>query len=166
MAMRLNKVMIIGYLGADPELRYTQSGDAVVSFRVAVDDSYKPKDGEKVERTDWFRVTAWRGLAEVINTYCRKGTAVYICGKLHERKWQDQDGNDRYTTEITAEDFEILKSANGDERAEVAPAQDRATRPEPGRPASSSRQAARPAAARAPARNVPQTIDSDEDLPF
>lgn len=99
----LNKVMIIGRLGADPELRYTQSGQATCSLRVATDESYTDKDGNRVERTEWHRVAVFGKTAENCNQYLGKGSLVYVEGKLLTRKWQDQNGQERYTTEIRAE---------------------------------------------------------------
>ena len=96
----LNKVMIIGHLGADPELRYTQSGSPVTTLRIATDESYTDRDGNRVERTEWHRVVVFQRAAENCNQYLRKGSLVYVEGKLSTRKWQDQNGQDRYTTEI------------------------------------------------------------------
>ncbi len=104
----LNKVMIIGRLGADPELRYTQSGSPVASLRIATDENYTDKDGNRVERTEWHRVVVFQRSAENCNQYLRKGSLVYVEGKLTTRKWQDQNGQDRYTTEIRADRVQFL----------------------------------------------------------
>jgi single-strand DNA-binding protein len=104
----INKVILIGNLGADPELRYTQSGVAVASFNVATSERWKDKDGQQQEQTEWHRIVAWRQLAEICNEYLHKGSRVYIEGKLQTRKWQDQNGNDRYTTEIVAREMKML----------------------------------------------------------
>ena len=104
----LNKVMIIGRLGRDPELRYTQSGSPVVSLRIATDESYTDKDGQRVERTEWHSVVVFQRSAEICNQYLRKGSLVYVEGKLTTRKWQDQNGQDRYTTEIRADRVQFL----------------------------------------------------------
>ena len=106
----VNKVIIIGNLGADPEIKYTSSGNVpVASLRVATTDRWQDKySGEWQERTEWHRVTAWRFLAERAQRFLRKGKQVYIEGRLETRKWQDRDGNDRYTTEIVARDLMIL----------------------------------------------------------
>lgn len=109
MANDLNQCQFIGRLGQDPETRYTQSGDAVTNFSLAVGESWK-KDGEKKESTEWVRVVTWRKLAEICNEYLRKGSQVYISGKLKTRKWQDKDGNDRYSTEIVADRMQMLGS--------------------------------------------------------
>lgn len=105
----LNKVMIIGHLGADPELRYTQSGSPVATLRVATDESYTDKDGNRVERTEWHRIVAFQRAAENCNKYLSKGSLVYVEGKLTTRKWQDQNGQERYTTEIRAERVQFLE---------------------------------------------------------
>ena len=104
----LNRVMIIGRLGADPDLRYTQSGQPVCSLRVATDESYTDKNGNRVERTEWHSVVVFQRAAENCNQYLRKGSLVYVEGKLATRKWQDQKGQDRYTTEILADNVRFL----------------------------------------------------------
>lgn len=104
----LNKVMLIGNLGADPELKYTQSGVAVCNFSVATSERWKDKDGQQQEATEWHRVVVWKKLAEVCEDYLHKGSKVYVEGKLQTRKWQDQNGNDRYTTEIFALNVQFL----------------------------------------------------------
>lgn len=113
----LNRVMIIGRLGADPELRYTQGGQPVCSLRIATDESYTDKDGNRVERTEWHSVVAFHRAAENCNQFLRKGSLVYVEGKLSTRKWQDQKGQDRYTTEIRAERVQFLeKRENGPQK--------------------------------------------------
>lgn len=114
----LNKVMIIGRLGADPETRYIQSGKAVTNIRVATSEKWK-KDGEQHERTDWHSVTMWDKLGEIAAEYLRKGSQVYIEGKLQTRKWKDKEGNDRYTTEIVANQMQMLGSKPSTERREA-----------------------------------------------
>ena len=99
----LNKVMLIGRLGRDPELRYTQGGQPVASLNVATDESYTDRDGNKVDKTEWHRVTVWGKSAENCNNFLGKGSLVYIEGSLQTRKWQDQQGQDRYTTEVRAQ---------------------------------------------------------------
>ena len=107
----VNKVILIGNLGSDPEIRYTDSGAAIGNITVATSESWKDKNsGERIERTEWHRVVLFRRLAEVAGEYLRKGAKVYIEGKLQTRKWQDQNGNDRYTTEIVARDLQMLGS--------------------------------------------------------
>ncbi|XCN73093.1 MAG: single-stranded DNA-binding protein [Candidatus Electrothrix aestuarii] len=104
----INKVILIGNLGADPELRYTQSGVAVANFRVATTERWKGQDGQMQEQTEWHTIVAWQRLGEICNEYLHKGSKVYIEGKLQTRKWQDQNGNDRYTTEIIAREMKML----------------------------------------------------------
>jgi single-strand DNA-binding protein len=104
----VNKAIIIGNLGRDPEMRYTPSGVAVASFSVATSDEWKDKDGQKQERTEWHRIVAWRGLGEVCGKYLRKGSQVYIEGKIQTRKWEDKNGVERYTTEIVAQNMQML----------------------------------------------------------
>ena len=104
----MNKAMIIGNLGSDPELRYTQNQTPVATFSVASTERWKDSDGNKQEHTEWHRVVAWKGLAEVCNEHLSKGSKVFIEGKLRTRKWEDQDGNIRYSTEIIARDLEML----------------------------------------------------------
>ncbi|MCI5224483.1 MAG: single-stranded DNA-binding protein [Candidatus Electrothrix sp. AR4] len=104
----INKVILIGNLGADPELRYTQSGAPVANFRIATTERWKGQDGQMQEQTEWHTIVAWRRLAEICGEYLNKGSKVYIEGKLQTRKWQDQNGNDRYTTEIVAREMKML----------------------------------------------------------
>lgn len=113
----LNKVMIIGRLGADPELRYTQSGQPVCPLRIATDESYTDRDGNRVERTEWHSVVAFQRAAENCNQYLHKGSLVYVEGKLSTRKWQDQNGQERYTTEIRADRVQFLdRKENGPQK--------------------------------------------------
>jgi len=111
----LNKVMLIGNLGKDPEVRYTPAGVAVASFNVATSERFKGKSGEWEERTEWHRVTLWSKLAEIAGEYLSKGKTVYIEGRLQTRKWQDNSGNERYTTEIVGEKMQML-SPRGESR--------------------------------------------------
>ena len=104
----LNKVMIIGRLGRDPELRYTQSGAPVATLNIATDESFTDRDGNKVERTEWHRVSVFQRQAENCANYLAKGSLVYVEGSLQTRKWQDQQGQDRYTTEIKAQRVQFL----------------------------------------------------------
>lgn len=104
----INKVILIGNLGADPEIRYTQSGTPVCNFRIATTERWKGQDGQQQEQTEWHNIVAWRRLAEICSEYLSKGSKVFIEGKLQTRKWQDQNGNDRYSTEIVARDMQML----------------------------------------------------------
>jgi single-strand DNA-binding protein len=110
MSKDLNKVQLIGRLGADPEMRYTQQGNAVTSFRVASSRTWKKADGQTEEETEWFRVVAWNRLGEVCGEYLRKGSRVYIEGRLKTRSWQDDSGQTRYMTEVVADDMIMLDS--------------------------------------------------------
>ena len=107
----VNKVILIGNLGADPELRYTATGTAVANFNIATKDSWTGKDGNKEERTEWHRVVAWARLGEICGEYLVKGKQVYIEGKLRTRSWEDRDGNKKYTTEVLAQTMQMLGSA-------------------------------------------------------
>jgi len=104
----INKVILIGRLGADPEIRYTPSGAEVATFRIATSESWTNKSGEKEERTEWHRIVAWRGLAKICGEYLNKGKLVYIEGKLRNRSWEDKEGNKRTTTEIEATEMKML----------------------------------------------------------
>ena len=109
----LNKVMLIGNLGKDPEVRYTTSGQGVASFSLATTEKYKNKSGEWEEKTEWHNVVLWGKLAEIAKDYLSKGKTAYIEGRLQTRKWQDKDGRDRYTTEIVGDRLQLL-SPKGD----------------------------------------------------
>jgi single-strand DNA-binding protein len=106
----LNKVMLIGRLGADPELKYTPAGAAVLTLSLATNTSWKDQDGKAQEKTEWHRIVAWRKLAEIIGQYAKKGSRVYVEGKVMTRSWTDKDGAKRYTTEIQAESIQLLDS--------------------------------------------------------
>lgn len=110
----LNKVQLIGHLGADPETRYTTSGDAVCTIRLATSKSWRDKaSGEQRESTEWHRVVLYRRLGEVAGQYLRKGSQVYIEGELQTRKWTDKDGIERYNTQVVAEEMKMLGKRNG-----------------------------------------------------
>jgi single-strand DNA-binding protein len=114
MARGVNKVIIVGNLGNDPETKYMPSGSAVTNLSVATNESWKDKQtGEQKERTEWHRVAMFGRLAEIAAEYLRKGSQVYIEGKLRTRKWQDQQGNDKYTTEIIADEMQMLGGRSG-----------------------------------------------------
>lgn len=110
----VNKVIVVGNLGGDPETRHMPSGNAVTNMTVATNEAWKDKQtGEQKERTEWHRVSLFGKLAEIAAQYLRKGSQVYIEGKLRTRKWQDKDGNDRYTTEVIADQMQMLGSKGG-----------------------------------------------------
>jgi len=154
----VNKVILIGNLGKDPEVRYMPSGDAITNITLATTDSWKDKNGEKQEKTEWHRVAFFGKLAEIAGEYLKKGRPVYVEGRLRTRKWQDKEGQDRYTTEIVAENMQMLGSREGmggggaefDGGSEEPRAAARA-------PASKSAAAAKPASSMA---------DMDDDIPF
>ena len=109
----VNKVILIGNLGRDPETRYMSNGEAVTNITVATTDTWKDRNGEKQEKTEWHRVTFYRKLAEIAGEYLKKGRQVYIEGRLETRKWTDKTGNERYTTEVIAADMKMLGSRSG-----------------------------------------------------
>ncbi len=106
----INKVILIGNLGADPEVRYTPSGAAVTSFNIATNESWTNKEGKKEERTEWHKIVAWNKLAELCGEYLSKGRPVYVEGRLQTREWNDKEGIKRYTTEIVAQTIQFLGS--------------------------------------------------------
>ena len=154
MARGVNKVIIVGNLGQDPEVKYMPSGQAVCNISVATTDSWSDKtSGEKQEKTEWHRVVFFRRLAEIAGEYLRKGSQVYIEGRLQTRKWQDQSGVEKYTTEIIANEMQMLGGRGGGASGgfDAPPAGDNF--------GSSS--------ASAPAKSAPSTADDfDDDIPF
>jgi single-strand DNA-binding protein len=104
----VNKVILIGNLGADPEVRYTQSNQAVANFRIATTDTWTDREGQKQERTEWHNIVAWAKLGEICGQYLKKGKQVYVEGRLQTRQWEDKDGGKRYTTEIVATTMQML----------------------------------------------------------
>ncbi len=114
MARGINKVILIGHVGGDPEVRYMPNGNAVATISLATTESWKDKQsGEKQERTEWHRVVCFNRLGEIVGEYVRKGAKLYLEGSLRTRKWQDQEGKDRYTTEIVAADIQMLDGKGG-----------------------------------------------------
>jgi single-strand DNA-binding protein len=106
--MSVNKAILVGYVGIDPEIRYLDSGTPVCNFRMATSEVYKNKSGEKVTTTEWHNIVLWRGLAELAEKYIKKGTQIYIEGRIRTRSWDDKDGNKRYTTEIVGDNIQLL----------------------------------------------------------
>lgn len=104
----VNKVILIGNLGRDPEIRTLENGAKVASFSIATTETFKDKEGQRREQTEWHNIVMWRGLADVAEKYLKKGTQIYIEGKLRTRNWEDKDGNKRYTTEVIGDTFTIL----------------------------------------------------------
>lgn len=165
MARGINKVILIGNLGADPEVRYMPSGDAVCNVSLATSESWKDRNtGETQERTEWHRVVFFGKLAEIVKQYLRKGSKIYVEGKLRTRKWQGQDGQDRYTTEVVVDfngTMQMLDSrgGGGGGGSSVPFAED----PGAGEPAPASGGASQPSGDGAPAAGKP---DFDDDIPF
>ena len=109
----VNKVILIGNLGADPETRYLPSGDAVANIRIATSEKWKDKSGEQQEHTEWHRIAFFGKLAEIAGEYLKKGSQVYVEGRLQTRKWQDKEGQDKYSTEIVADRMQMLGGRGG-----------------------------------------------------
>ena len=107
----VNKVILVGNLGKDPEVRYMPNGDAVANFSIATTDTWKDKNGMRQERTEWHNISMYRRLAEIAGEYLKKGSSVYVEGRLQTRKWQDKNGQDRYTTEIICDQMQMLGDA-------------------------------------------------------
>jgi single-strand DNA-binding protein len=149
----VNKVILVGNLGRDPETRYTTGGDAVTNIRVATTDTWKDKNGEKQERTEWHTVVFFGRQAEIAGEYLKKGRQVYIEGRLQTRKWQDKEGQDRYTTEIVADRMQML----GNREGSGAPAPEMAERSAAAEPRATAKAGA------AAKKNVD---DLDDDIPF
>ena len=171
----INKVILIGNLGRDPEVRYTPSGAAVCNVSVATTRNWKDKNsGDKVEETEWHRVVFYDRLAEIAGEYLKKGRPVYVEGRLKTRKWQDKDGKDNYTTEIVAEQMQLLGGREGGSGGGYGGGQ--GGNPEDysqEAPSAPARQAARPAAAQRPApapapaqKSSTGFDDMDDDIPF
>ena len=150
----VNKVILIGNLGADPETRYLPSGDAVANIRIATTEVWKDKGGEKQEHTEWHRISFFGKLAEIAGEYLKKGSPVYIEGRIRTRKWQDKEGQDRYSTEIVADRMQLLGSRGGGTESA-------AREPKAAAPAESGG-GAKPAAKKSGA----SFDDMDDDIPF
>lgn len=104
----VNKVILVGNLGKDPEVRHLENGAAVANFSIATTESYKDKSGNRQDQTEWHNIVLWRGLAQIAEKYLKKGSQIYVEGKLRTRSWQDKDGNTRYTTEIVGDQMTML----------------------------------------------------------
>ena len=152
----VNKVILIGNLGKDPEVRYLPSGDAVANISIATTETWKDKAGEKQEQTEWHRVAMFGKTAEIAGEYLKKGSQVYIEGKLQTRKWTDKEGQERYTTEIRADRMQMLGSRSGGSER-MAPPDDDAAAP---------RSAAAPAKKAAGAGTGAGFDDLEDDIPF
>jgi len=157
MARGVNKVILVGNLGRDPEVRYSPNGQAVANVTLATSESWKDKtSGEKQERTEWHRVVFFGRLAEIAGEYLKKGAQIYVEGRLQTRKWQDKDGHDRYTTEIVANDMQMLGSRGG-----AGVPSDNFNQDQP--PAAEN---GAPAAKKAGSKNTAVAGDFDDDIPF
>lgn len=149
MARGVNKVILIGNLGDEPELKYTGSGTPVCNMRLATNESYTNSDGETVQKTEWHNVVAWGQLAEICTEYLEKGSQVYFEGSLQTRSWEDRDGNTRYTTEVKAREMMFLDSNRQD-----------------GGPGNQGGQAPRPKQPAGPQEQDQETFEPDDELPF
>jgi single-strand DNA-binding protein len=164
----VNKVILVGNLGKDPEVRYLPDGGAVVNLALATSSSWKDKNtGEKREETEWHRVVIYGRLAEIAGEYCKKGRSVYIEGRLKTRKWQDQSGVDKYTTEIIADQMQLLGGREGGGGSSSVGGDDFEQSSEPNRSSGSSMRSSAAASAPAPQRSAPQSVaELDDDIPF
>lgn len=140
----VNKVILVGNLGKDPEVRHLENGATVANFPIATTESYKDRNGNRQESTEWHNIVLWRGLAEIAEKYLRKGNQVYIEGKLRSRSWEDKDGNTRYITEVIGDNLTML-GGRSDSTDSAAPAKE--------------------SAPKAPAKNTIEE-EEDDDLPF
>jgi single-strand DNA-binding protein len=158
MARGINKVILVGNLGRDPEIRYTANGAAVANVTVATSESWKDKTtGEQQEKTEWHRIVFFNRLAEIVGEYLKKGSQIYVEGKLQTRKWQDQSGQDRYTTEVVGNEMQMLGSRGGGSSMPSGDMNFDQSAPPSNAPASSA------SASKAPASAVD---DFDDDIPF
>ncbi len=168
MARGINKVILIGNLGQDPDVKYMPNGGAVANVTVATSESWKDKNtGEMQERTEWHRVVFFRRLAEIAGEYLKKGSKVYIEGKLQTRKWQDQSGNDRYTTEIIANEMQMLDSRGGGGGNQFGGGQqNQGQNPSQGQSQSQSQPSGQSSGGAAPASGSFDDGGFDDDIPF
>lgn len=154
----VNKVILVGNLGRDPEVRYMPSGDAMANLNLATTDTWKDKGGEKQEKTEWHRVVMFGKTAEIAGEYLKKGSQVYIEGRLQTRKWTDKEGQERYTTEIVADRMQMLGSRSGGSDR-MAPPDDEAS----SRAAAPAKKPSAPAPAKGKGGNFD---DLEDDIPF
>jgi single-strand DNA-binding protein len=146
MARSLNKLQIIGNVGADPEIRMTGGGTKVANIRVATNERWKDRNGTEQEHTEWHRVVFYGSQADIVEKYVKKGTRIYVEGALRTDKWQDKDGNTRYTTEVRGRDLILLDGRGGDDATAPSESDDRPTR--------------------RPSAGTPSHDLTDEDIPF
>jgi len=140
MSKGVNKAIIVGNVGQDPDTKYTQDGKPIVNLSIATSESWKDQQGQRQERTEWHRVVFYGKLAEIVDSYVKKGSKLYVEGSIHTRKWQDKDGQDRYTTEIKGREMQMLDSRDSAPAPQQAPQQ-------------------------AP-QSVPPSMDDPTDIPF
>lgn len=157
--MSVNKVILVGRLGKDPETRYMTNGEAVTKVSLATTESYKDKGGEKKEKTEWHNLVFYRRLAEVAGEYLKKGAQIYVEGRIQTRKWQDTEGKDRFTTEIIVDEMQMLGSKSGGALSNDEHSDDGSGN---AAPAARSAPASKPAAAPAGKGN----FNFDDDIPF
>ena len=157
----INKVILVGNLGKDPEVRYLEGGTAVANFPIATSETYKDRStGEKKTNTEWHNIVLWRGLAEIAEKYLKKGAQVYIEGKLKTRQWQDKDGNNRYTTEIVADNLQMLgrKDENNTSTPSATPSAEPTTTQAAATPT--------PTEIPSPTPEIDKSSNEVDDLPF
>ena len=155
----VNKVILVGNLGADPETRYMPNGDAVANIRLATTESWKDKStGEKKEITEWHRVVFYRKLAEIVGQYLKKGSSVYVEGRIRTRKWQDKEGQERYTTEIEANEMQMLGGRQNASMSSGGEAEYGGSMPSAGGGGAQR--------GSAQAKKAPSFEDMDDDIPF
>lgn len=150
----VNKVILVGNLGKDPETRYLPSGDAVANFSIATTETFKDKSGAKQEHTEWHRISFFGRQAEICGEYLKKGSPVYVEGRIRTKKWQDKEGKDRFTTEIVGERMQLLGSRGGSENMAREPAE------------ASAGGGGAPSEKRAPAKKSGGFDEMDDDIPF
>jgi single-strand DNA-binding protein len=165
----VNKVILVGNLGRDPEVRFMPNGEAVCNFSIATTDSWRDKAGAKQERTEWHNIVMYRKLAEIAGEYLKKGRPVYVEGRLQTRKWQTKEGQDRYTTEIIADQMQMLGGRDGGSNASYDGGMDQSSNDQYG---DNDFNQSKPSQSKAPSANKPVTrsapnIDEfEDDIPF
>lgn len=165
--MSVNKAILIGHLGKDPEVRYLPNGEAVANVSIATSETWKDKSGEKQEKTEWHNLVFYKRLAEIVGEYLKKGSQIYVEGRLQTRKWQTKEGQDRYTTEIVVNEMKMLggKSSGSNSFEVMENERGEGSSSRPNKPAASSS-----GSAAAPAKAAPAAKSSfdnfDDDIPF
>jgi len=162
--MSVNKVILVGNLGKDPELRYTPTGAAVANFSLATTERYKDRDGNRQEKTEWHNIVAWRQLAEICGKYLHKGKQIYLEGKIQTRSYDDRDGNKRYMTEIVMDQMHMLGNKNDSGDSQYRP-EDQTFRPQSS-PAQQPKPAAASTATNDPAQFSDPVYNDDDEIPF